>query len=474
MLLFGTVFISSCDKFVDEPYDNRVLLESVEELEGVVINAYPMRADLFTEILTDNFHHYATTMQASMAPIYVPMYLWRDDYDESNTIATPTGAYAHYYKKIYEANIVIENVNEVTGSELKKKALLGEALMLRAYNYFALVNLFGMHYDEAKNSTNLGVPLVLEVSKENRALYDRSTVKQVYDQIDKDMADGLALLKEASSLLPRTPYRFNLSSIYAFYSRVNLYKGKWDEVVKYADLIIAEKGKIVRKLSEDINRKRTTSETYFAQEIMNPSIHPNLLLVNQSGVFLSRPFGFRLGGFYLAHDIFYKTPSTDLRGQLYSSGGTVIDSVALVVKYGQQPNNPNAGQARYDCFTMEEVLLNRAEALLKVASPNIAAAINDIEAIRKERISPYTALTVPTTVDEALKLVLAERKLELLGQGFRWFDIKRLGIQVEHRLVRTSAQPDEVLKPNDLRTALQIPVTAVIGNPLLENQLNPR
>jgi|GEM_PF-863753 len=475
-LICSVILLSSCDKFLDAPYDNRIEINNIEDIEAVVINAYPERADIFNEIMTDNFHHYASAMQASNGATYIPIYLWKDDYSDAVTTSTPTYAYSHYYKKIYEANTAIEELDKIltTGNSNKHKVLLGEALVLRAYNYFSLVNLFSLHYDETKNATNLGVPLITEVPKDNRGLFNRASVKEVYDQIDKDLTTGLTLMEEARGELPRTPYRFNLASVYAFMSRVHLYKGKWDEVVKFADKVIAEKGVNVRKLSEDINRKNTTSEIYFAQEIMNPSLHPSLLLVQQTSTFLCRPIGYRLGGFYLAHDVFYKTPNNDLRNRLFSSGGTVIDSIALVVKYANQPNNPSAKQARYDCFTMEEVLLNRAEANLKKSAPDIDKAVADIEAIRKERITPYTALAKPTSVEQALDIVMSQRKLELIGQGFRWYDIKRLGIRVEHRLVRINADPDAVLEPNDLRTALQIPVQARIGNPLLDDQLNPR
>ncbi|MBL1410319.1 RagB/SusD family nutrient uptake outer membrane protein [Sphingobacterium faecale] len=479
IILFTTLLIgfSSCEKFLDAPYDNRVELNDIDDIDLLVNNAYPMRADLFTEIMTDNLHHYATTMQASNGATYIPLFKWEDEYSDAITTATPTHAYSHYYKKIYEANLIIESVAGVNGNELHKDALLGEALVLRAYGYFSLVNLFGMHYNEATNETNLGVPLIIEVPKENRGLYDRASVKAVYDQIDKDVEQGLALMKKGFSFLSRSPYRFSLASVHAFMSRINLYKGKWEEAAKYADLVVADRGVVVRKMADDVYRKTSTTEQYWAQEIMNPSIHPNLLLVNQvTSTFLCRPFGYRLGGFYIAHDIFYSTPSTDYRKDHFSAGGTVIDSVALVVKYGNQPNNPNALQVRYDCFTMEEVLLNRAEANLRKPSPDIAKSMADIEAIRKQRFSAtnYSPLPTPTSVDDALTTVIKERKLELLGQGHRWYDIKRLGIEVEHRTIRTDGKTAVILKPNDKRTAIQIPVQARVGNPLLEDQLNPR
>lgn len=476
VLAFLIGMSSSCEKFLDAPYDNRVELNDLEDIDFLLTNAYPDRADIFNEILTDNFHHYASTMQASIGATYIPIYKWEDEFSDAITTATPTHAYSHYFKKIYEANLAIEQLEEIGANSQRSAALLGEALILRAYSYFSLVNLFSMHYDEGSNDKNLGVPLITEVPKENRGLYNRATVKEVYDQIDRDVEQGLALMKEGASYIPRSPYRFSMASIYAFLSRINLYKGKWEEAVKYADMVIDDRGPLVRKMIDDINRKLSSGEQYWAQEIMNPTLHPNLLLVNQTSSFLCRPFGYRLGGFYLSHDIFYNTPTTDYRTQSFSSGGTVIDSVALVVKYANQPNNPNASQARYDCFTIEEVLLNRAEANLRKASPDISKAMEDIEYIRKERFSTanYRPLEVPGEIDDALELVLKERKLELLGQGFRWYDIKRLGIRVEHRTIRTDASTAVFLEPFDKRTALQIPLQARVGNPLLEDQLNPR
>ncbi len=470
------VSLASCKSFIDKPYDNRLELKDVADYEGLVIQAYPERQDMFTDILTDDFHHYATTMQGSMGPRYIPIFMYKDDYQEAN--ASPSAAYSHYYNRIYLTNNVIEEVENSTGASAHKDAVLGEALMLRAYCYFALANLFGMHYNPATYNTDLAVPLIIDVPKENRPAFSRSTVKQVYDQIDKDMSKGLALMRAGSAYLSANPYRFSLASVHAFFSRVNLYKSNWDEVVKYADLVIQEKGFAVRDLAKDINVLTTTSIANFALQFMNPSTHSNILLANQTNIFLVTPTGFRLSGFYPSHVYTYGTSmfvNTDLRRQLISTGGTVIDSVSLYVKYATQPNQPNVGNTRYECFTIEEVLLNRAEANLKKATPNVANAMKDIEEIRKKRFSTYTPINITgLTNDQIIALVMKERRIELLGQGMRWYDVKRLGIQVEHRLIRYAPQTGTILVPNDKRTALQIPLGARIGNPILENQLNPR
>ncbi|MGN7783567.1 RagB/SusD family nutrient uptake outer membrane protein [Niabella sp. 22666] len=471
--LLGT-FLISCTKFLEEPYDNRLELKAVENYRDLAASAYPERQDLFTDILTDDYHHYASTMQASLAPTYLPIYLYKDDYVEGT--ATPSTAYPHYYKKIYLANNIISEVMDAEGDVLEKKAVLGEALLIRAYCYFTLVNLFGMHYDAATNATNLGVPLITDVPTANRPLFKRNTVKEVYEQIDVDMKEGLELLLEAKSIQSTNPYHFSLASAYAFFSRVNLYKGNWEECEKYASLAVEDRGPIIRNLAADIAVLGATSIANFALQFMDPSVHKNILLAQQTATFLTRPTGFRLCGFYPSHSLYYNYfPSTDLRFRLFSAGGTVIDSVTNYVKYAQQPNQPNVGVSRYECFTMEEVFLNRAEAALRKAVPNIGQAMADMDVIRAARLTNYAPTNVASqTVTSALNLVMTERRKEFLGQGMRWFDIKRLGLRVEHRLSRTSPQADVVLESDDKRKALQIPISARVGNPELENQLNPR
>jgi hypothetical protein len=317
------------------------------------------------------------------------------------------------------------------------------------------------------------------VPKENSPKFNRSTVKEVYDQIDKDFTEGLALIKEGESFLVKNPYRFSIASANAFGSRLSLYKGAWDETVKYSTDVLNETGITLRDYVKDLAVLSSTSNANFTLEFMNPSTHKNILLASQTNTFLELPVGYRLGGFYLSHSLQLTTSTlwntTDQRRRLMLSVGTVIDTTAMYLKYAHQDNQPGAPSARYECFTVEEALLNRAEANMKASTPNVTAAIADMEALRKTRFIPYTALnTSGLSNEQILALILKERRIELLGQGMRWYDIKRLGIEVEHRLVRHSPSTGTILKPNDLRTALQIPLNARIGNPLLQAQLNPR
>src|SRR5690606_4690313 len=62
------------------------------------------------------------------------------------------------FLKISYANSILSMVDEVEGTEEEKKALIGNAHLLRAYEYFQLATLFCLPYSE-QNKNALGLPL---------------------------------------------------------------------------------------------------------------------------------------------------------------------------------------------------------------------------------------------------------------------------------------------------------------------------
>lgn len=473
-LIFSSL---SCKKFLNEPYDNRVNPKETEQFAQVLTDAYPLRHEMFTDILTDDYQYYATLAQATINQRFLPMYLYSDEYPQ-NIATGPENAYSEFYAKIYRANIVIEGVLSSTrGSEEYKNAVMGEALLIRAYCHFMLVNLFAQHYDPNTASTDLGIGIVTTVSKGNQQLVKRNTVQEVYDQVEKDATDGLAYFNKGVDFIPTNPYHFSLASANAFMSRVKLYKGEWDSCTKYADAVIAEKGRIVRNLANDLSLVRINSREYYATMFMDPPSHPNILMsCYSSSLSFLTPTGYTLCGFFPTDALraMYKSATTvkDRRDSVLIAVGTVIDDQVVCTKYNTQPNNPNSF-VRAAYFTTEEVLLNRAEAVLKSSTGTIDDALLDINALRAGRYTVYTPLVAANfTKETLLTLVLLERRKELLNEGYRWFDVKRFKIPVDHYLGRGLPSPAASLGATDLRKALQIPLTEQLGNPGI--QLNPR
>lgn len=95
--------------------------------------------------------------------------------------------WGNLYNGINLSNLLLENIDKANASEESKKVIRGEALFLRAYYYFLLVDHFG------------GVPLKLKSSQspdrpEDVAL-PRNTVAEVYEQITKDMIEAEGLVR---------------------------------------------------------------------------------------------------------------------------------------------------------------------------------------------------------------------------------------------------------------------------------------
>jgi hypothetical protein len=113
----------------------------------------------------------------------------------------------------------------------------------------------------------------------------------------------------------------------------------------------------------------------------------------------------------------------------------------------------------------EEVLLNRAESYVFKNQLNLALA--DLQLYISKRYENNPIITLPLLQGyygannnqlNTLFFILDERRKEFMHEGLRWFDIKRYGIRVQHRLEDGSTI---TLEQDDLRKVLQIPQAAI-------------
>ncbi len=136
--------------------------------------------------------------------------------------------YQLYYRLIGNANIAIANIDNATGTQSERDKLKGEALGLRAFAYFNLVQLYGKRYDaNAKPNSQPAVPLVLTPTTEGLA---RATVEEVYAQINKDLTDAAALLTATRTYKSH----LNIDVVKGFQARVALTQQNWADAARFA------------------------------------------------------------------------------------------------------------------------------------------------------------------------------------------------------------------------------------------------
>src|SRR5690606_8087084 len=253
-LLWAISLLVSCTKYLEINPDNRVRLTTVEDYQAVITGAYPQAYHHFTELYTDNvrYYDYPSYNNANITSWLKPLYLWSDNYITNNAI-TPEAAWRKYYNDIYEANIVLENIEQASGDDGLRLSVMGEAYMNRAYCHFMLVNIFAKHYNKNTAGTDLGVPYMLETEKQSGREYARDNIQYVYDRIEEDAFKALELVNEAYMSVPK--FHWSKASIHAFLTRFYLFQGNWEKSLYHAEEVF--------KINSSIRDLFTDFDTYF-------------------------------------------------------------------------------------------------------------------------------------------------------------------------------------------------------------------
>ena len=90
-----------------------------------------------------------------------------------------------------------------------------------------------MPYRGPQISTTLpGIPYATKPETQLDPKYDRGTLQQTYDNIEKDMLEGLKLVTDEFYEVPK--YHFNVAASNAFAARFYTAKRQYDKVVDYA------------------------------------------------------------------------------------------------------------------------------------------------------------------------------------------------------------------------------------------------
>lgn len=239
-LLIGTsclLSLDACD-ITEFPYDSiteEELVSNTSSVEAVTLGSYSyMKEHLFHTAIEYNGELASDNVCYSGQSTSSNFYIYNYQRIATNSILTDLWTYP--YKVIVNCNSVISTTREGESAELDH--LLGENYLLRAWCYHQLTNAFGKAYHIASD-TDLSVPLKLTADKDDYP--DRATVKQVYEQIVKDLKKAESLMG-GSGIEKNTCYG-NVWAAKAFLSRVYLYMHQYKEAEDYATDVIEHSGR---------------------------------------------------------------------------------------------------------------------------------------------------------------------------------------------------------------------------------------
>lgn len=156
------------------------------------------------------------------------------EYHEISTAIYDYYPWFYYYKIIGNANTIICEVDNATGSAADKQFLKAQALTFRAYCYLMLSQLYSHRWQDSNNGASRGLPLRIDESKGD---LPASTLAETYARIYKDLDEAIAgYTASGQDRNSKENYAVNIDVAYAIYARAALTREDWENAAKYAAL----------------------------------------------------------------------------------------------------------------------------------------------------------------------------------------------------------------------------------------------
>lgn len=470
------LLLGSCS-FLDENPDNRVALDDLDKAAQLLVSGYSIASPNFTDWMTDD----ATwTLGTNIRLEHEQMFRWEEVTAGGPTVQdTPDFYWFETYNAIAHANEVLAIIDDLPlesdEDAARKDAIEGEALLIRAYGHFMLVNMFGEHFDTQSAGSDDGVPYIKDPETEFLVGYERESVRKVYSEIEDDLLKGLPLIDD-TFYNNSGKYHFTRNAALAFATRFYLFQRDFQRVIQYADQLLgANPSAFIRDLTASHFRNASSSITEYPRLYSSPEEGANLLLMRKISLVQRPDFAFGVDrNEYSA--IFnqnpFSTAVTDRReNPAFVKGQNALYPVRYQSLFERASLNSNVGFPYYIhmAFTGEEVLLNRAEA--KAFTGDNDGAIEDLQVLTNRRydggditlsqglINSFIGFNGTQDDDflNVINYIITERRKEFIMQGLRWYDIKRFGFAFQHITPAGVSQ----LTADDPRKIMQIPQSAI-------------
>lgn len=458
VLVLFVVSISSCRKVLDtEPtheLDGSKRFESIEDHEFALIGAYRLfrqgnyygaGSNAFVglpDMLSDNLNETSESLGN-----YTTLTTWRYAEDETNIDGTWQAA----YRIISQANLVLRDIDDFTAEDPGAvNRIKSQALAIRAMVHFDILRYWVENYD--RNSTEPGIPYVKEFNYELKPA--RGTVTQTYDMIEADLQLARTLMTNLDRAI-NTSGRALMDQhvVHAIMARMYLYSNKLDSAVKYSTLVIdaiplaspanfpniwtdASNAEVIWSVAFNSGEGRIGDNIYFVPNNRS-SYRPNPTLVT-------------------LYDV-----TNDVRFNTYFQTRSNRRVLAKYLAKAAQIPRPD-GVVNFKAFRTGEMYLIRAEAYARMGGANEVLALADLNALRAARIAGFVA---GTETGQALHdAIVLERRKELIGEGHRWFDLKRTTKTIN----RENCPNFCTLLPDDRAWTWPIPLSEMNANSNIE------
>lgn len=456
--LFITIslFFLSCKKYLNEKPDVKLAIPTALTDFQILLNYPTVTKNSTSGILdlgSDDYYLDLTTYQ-SLNPRNRSCYTWESEIWHGANSADWFNPYAN----IYIANVVMEGLDKYQVSNAfdqeTRNYIYGEALFIRAFEHYALEETFGQPYKPASANEDLGIPIKLTSNLSTKV--SRSSTRDVFAQIIKDLDQALSLLPNSISARNRT----SKATVFAMLARVYLTMQDYERAGVCADSSLNINDSLFNFNNLTVSQISSPNpfSSYFSPndfiEVLYPSTQVNYNVVNQSTSIIDSTL-------YNAYD------SNDLRKIVFFQKNALTNTWYFKGYYSGNKNAPFSGPA------IDEMYLIRAECFAR--SGNKKEALASLNALVSQRCKNTVLYSNIDAIDaeEALRKILLERRKELLFRGLRWSDLRRLNQDPRFKMTLKRNLNGQIytLTPNDPRYTYPIPDSEIRLSGI---QQNPR
>lgn len=496
--------LASCDDFLDELPDNRMEIDSADDVASLLVSAYATAYPAYIlEMYSDNSDCIDNTGWTEVDRMQRQAFWW-DDITETSSNESPQNLWDDSYGSIAAANAALEYIDELSGSSTEDfSEQMGEALLCRAYAMFMLSTIFCEAYDETTAASKLGLPYPLKTETTVGQTYERGTLEELYQKIDADLQKGLPLVGNSYSV-PK--YHFNPKAAYAFAARFYLNYRDYEKVVEYANAVLGSDPTQMLRDWESIS-SLSVNDQVMPEAYIASSETANLMLIAAYSEWGAICGPFSYGDRYFHGSVLSRTETLQSQGPWGESenfrygaiwyNNSLSKYMHRKVPYEFEYTDKTAGigyaHSVFSAFNTDMLLMDRAEAEAMLGDYD--AAVDDINAelsvfheeapqLLLDSITDYynrlayyepmaptpkkrfnTSFAIEETTQEPLlHCILHLRRILSIHEGQRMQDVKRYGIEIYRRTVNKSDEYlsiDDVMEPDDPRRAIQIPADVI-------------
>ena len=464
-----TMTTVGCDNYIDITPKGAVTVDSAQQYYELI--ATPMRAyypSSFILLSDDQWVKESEILGYESISADGINFTFNEKADR--TILPDNNLYENMYNLILRSNLVIDNVDKGQGSQELKTLAKAEARTFRAFDHFLAVNTFAKAYNPETAASDGGVCIMDRYDLEATPV--KSTVAEVYNFIINELEQAVPLLEEK----PVNIYHPNRAFGYALLAKVYLFHRDWAKAQEAAEQSL----KLNSQLADYnlINDAGGTARYKNFAKDGNPEVlsyhwmagwgsgeqvclyHYGMISPELKSLFEAND---------LRYSLFLRDTGTSITSWFDSGSGAAIWTPAIT---------------NLDRFTYMSVGLRTAEVYLIMAEAlarqnNLTEAANYVSQLRDKRIKGGNGhVDAPATQVEMVKMIIDERRKELLFGFNRFFDLKRLNIEPAYQKTITrvfpvlnisEAHPQQTytLKPDSRLYVIPFPHSARDKNPNL-------